>query len=98
MDYDKKYTENTIGFMLIVGIAVGDKNRINAYPFKKDDKQIFTHIENWEKHFEKEEKLCNEAEVHFTHSITILQNIFYSNIKTPSVLQISKEQLKKLLK
>ena len=94
MDYDKKLDEFTIGFTLVVSYSVNETNKINAYGFAKDDKKILTHITNWEKHFQKQKEQTEGSDVIYASSLTILRTLYYPNIGSLSVIDISKEELK----
>lgn len=97
MDYPIKFKEHTIGFMLIVFSTADTYINSQVFAYKKNDKEILTDIEGWEKHFEEEKsKLLKYGVVH-TSSIKIIQNIYYDNISTPSVLTLTKEELQNLL-
>lgn len=93
MDYDKKLDEYTVGFTLVVSYSVNETNKVHAFGFAKKEKKIFDHIQNWEKHFEKQKEQTKDSGVTYSCSLTILRTLYYSNIGSLSVIEMSKEEL-----
>jgi hypothetical protein len=91
-DYKKSLKENTIGHTLFITYSINNKISVSQHWFEQKD-NLLVHLDDWQKHFDKQVLKAAHTGVDYCYSLTILRAVYFTDSKAYMSTTMTRDEL-----
>lgn len=91
-DYKQSIKENTVGHILFISYSINNKTTVNQQWFNSK-KSLLEHMDSWQAHFLKQTDYCNEHDLPYCFSMTIIRAVYFNDSKDFMSTTMTRQEL-----